>query len=100
MDMRIAKKRLMEVIEVFHNSAEEMRETVQKLQAEGWSGNTRLSVAGVPLSRLRLDRDRVEIFKRRYPDVTIHEDKPGLLSDGVYVYFTIHEREIEEDRVE
>ena len=95
--MRIVQKRLVEVIEVFHNSAEEMHENIKKLKEEGWSGNTRISVAGLSLVRLTIND--VEAFKKAYPDVTIHEDEPGFLSDGTYVYFTIHEREIQSDRV-
>jgi len=88
--MQIVQKRHKEVIEVFHNDVEEMHENIRKLQKEGWSGNTRVSVTGVPLCILSIQD--VEHFQKQYPHVKVHEDKS--IYYGTYVYFTIHEREI------
>lgn len=86
--MKIFKESSYEEIHVFHNDVNEMHNTIQKLIEDGWSENTRSSISGLSLVRERVLA--VESFKRNYPDVKIHKDKPGFLSYGDYVYYTVH----------
>lgn len=89
--MFILFKRKLETIQVAHNSAEEMRESVHKLTKEGWSGNTRM------WSTLEVN-DELEWFKEHHPDVVIHPPEKGnYLRCQPYIYYTEHERTIKEE---
>ncbi|EUJ23496.1 hypothetical protein MFLO_15890 [Listeria floridensis FSL S10-1187] len=84
-----------ERIRVYHNSLEEMRATINELIEQGYSENTRVSVSGLALYKERGLRDfEIEVLKEKHPDLIIHQDKEGWLSDGYFIYCTEHEREI------
>ncbi|MGV7000259.1 hypothetical protein ACWA2C_16360 [Priestia megaterium] len=87
----IIKEEVKKVIHVIHNSTIEMMETIENLKKEEWSDNTRVSVVGISLFKKTIDD--VEGFQKKYPNVTIHEDRPGYLSMGKFVYYTTHERD-------
>ncbi|MEB2276982.1 hypothetical protein LAV82_23470 [Bacillus sp. ILBB4] len=86
----IIKEDVKKIIHVIHNSKTEMIEAIETLKEEEWSDNTRVSVVGIPLFKKTIDN--VEDFQKKHPDVTIHEDRPGYLSMGKFVYYTTHER--------
>lgn len=94
--MFIKKQTKKMVIEVFHNSLDEMWETIKRLEQEGWSGNTRVSVVGMPLFELKLRNDEeVKKFKELYQMTKVQEPEgDSLFDDCPYVLYTIHEREI------
>ncbi|KKB71962.1 hypothetical protein [Bacillus sp. TH008] len=94
--MFIKKQTKKMVIEVFHNSLDEMWETIKRLEQEGWSGNTRVSVVGMPLFELKLRNDEeVKRFKELYQTTKVQESERGsYFNDCPFVLFTIHEREI------
>ncbi|MEC0685645.1 hypothetical protein P8888_22015 [Bacillus haynesii] len=94
--MFIKKQTKKMVIEVFHNSLDEMWETIKRLEQEGWSGNTRVSVVGMPLFELKLRNDEeVKKFKELYQMTKVQEPEMGsYFNDCPFVLFTIHEREI------
>ncbi|MED2945415.1 hypothetical protein VSK91_19745 [Bacillus swezeyi] len=95
--MYIRKQTKKQIIEVFHNNFEEMRENIKQLEQEGWSGNTRSSIAGITLYELKLRSDeKVRALKSVYPDINVYyHEKDSLIHDYPYVLYTVHEREIE-----
>lgn len=94
--MKISQKSVVERIEVLHNSPEEMRESIKKLKEEGWSSNTRCSIAGFTLNTIALSEgEGVDNFKKIHPEITVHPPKKdGFFDRDPYVYFTAHEKVI------
>lgn len=94
--MKITQKSMIEKIEVLHNSVDEMWENVDKLKEEGWSSNTRISMAGFTLDTISLSEgEGVDNFKKIHPEITVHPPKKdGFFDRDPYVYFTAHEKVI------
>ncbi|APH36070.1 hypothetical protein FH505_10575 [Bacillus velezensis] len=82
------------VLEVFHNSLDEMWGNIKQLEKDGWSRNTRTSVAGIPLHELELWNDKeIDEFKSLYPKIKVQDPDDSVFNNHPYVLYTIHERE-------
>ncbi|AXU41233.1 hypothetical protein BC01_136 [Bacillus phage BC01] len=96
--MDILSSRKQEIIQVLHNSIEELRETVSMLKKDGWSGNTLTTVTGSSVCRRELYTGDMEWISNNYPGVTIHPPEEGnYLRTRPYVFITEHVRDIEEE---
>ncbi|WP_410988420.1 hypothetical protein [Bacillus cereus] len=91
--MIIGKKEMLETIEVFHNTREEMLENRKQLVSEGWSDNIRQTVLGATLVEMHIADQ--EDFKRKYPTVTIYEHGSNYYTNMPYVLCTKHERKVD-----
>lgn len=87
--MKIITKRQKELIEVLHNSLEEMHKNVERLKSEGWSDDFWNSYSR------QIPESEVETFKKNNPSVEVYmPNKGSLLRSMPYVYVTIHEKDI------
>lgn len=82
-----------ETITVLHNTAEELRENVASLQAEGWSSNIR----NIDSIKKELPtQEAVESFQEEHPDILIHFQKEtSRFSRKPFVLMTQHERPVD-----
>lgn len=95
--MKIVSTEQKEVIQVLHRNAEEMHVNVEKLESEGWSPNTRVSLSGLRLIKeeLRTQED-VQFIRDEHPEIEIQYPKArSYLSSSPYVIMTTHERVVE-----
>lgn len=96
--MHITVKETKETIQVLHNNQEEMMQTVATLKSEGWSSNTRISIAGDSLIKYEIPTNSVETFQQSYPDVEVqYPSKNDYLYRSPYVFITEHERVIKRE---
>ena len=91
--MILLNKVVKEVIEIAHNTKEEMNETVDRLKESGWSSNTRFTMSGTGLHKEGIYPHKLEEFKNKYPDLKIHQND-GIAGLPYYFYLTRHEREV------
>ena len=100
MDMHIIVKETKETMQVLHNNVEEMKQTTEKLKGEGWSDNTRRSMAGDSLIKYEIPTNSVETFQQSYPDVEVqYPSKNDFLYRNPYVFITEHERVIKREEI-
>lgn len=98
--MIITAKETKETIQVLHNNREEMLQTVEKLKADGWSDNTKISMSGESLFKSSVSNEDIAFILQNYPDVKIHyPSKDDFLYNSPYVLITKHERVINREEI-
>ncbi|WP_442637732.1 hypothetical protein [Rossellomorea marisflavi] len=95
--MKIFNKQQKEVIEVLHENVKAMHANVEKLLAEGWSGNVNVSSYGSDKYPELTDED-IRYFKKEHPEIEIQYPKTrSFARKNPFVLLTTHERFIETD---
>ncbi|WP_339260920.1 hypothetical protein [Lysinibacillus sp. FSL K6-3209] len=96
--MHVIETKIKETIRVIHNNLDAMHENIETLKRNGYSGNTRYSMVGIPLVTEEMgDVLNVGEFIARHPEVEVQYPKENdYFHTRPYIYVTEHEREVNE----